>query len=60
VKAYVVTSGALFAVLVLAHLWRLVAEGTGPVHDPWFLAFTGTSAALSIWAFASLRRGSAP
>jgi hypothetical protein len=57
VKAYVMTSGTLFALLVLAHLWRLVAEGTGPVHDPWFLAFTGASAALSIWAFASLRRG---
>ena len=57
-KAYVVTSGTLFALLVLAHLWRLVAEGTGMVRDPWFLGFTTASAALSVWAFASLRRGS--
>jgi hypothetical protein len=28
------------------------------VRDPWFLRFTTASAALSVWAFASLRRGS--
>ena len=37
-RAYVLTSGLLFLVLGLAHAARFVAEGSGPLHNPLFVA----------------------
>ena len=39
-KAYVVTTGILFGLLVIAHVWRAILEGAGVTRDPWFLAIT--------------------
>ena len=50
-KAYLVTSGSLFALLALVHVWRLAEEGWGPAGNPWFVATTPVAAALSVWAF---------
>ena len=54
-KAYVVTTGSVFGVLVLAHVWRAVEEGPHVATDPWFVLFTVVAAALSIWAWRVLR-----
>ena len=54
-KAYVVTTGAVFGLLTLAHIWRAVAEGPHLATDPWFVLITITAAALSFWAWRVLR-----
>ena len=50
-KAYLVTSGSLFGLLALVHVWRIAQEGWGPATNPWFVAITLVAAALSVWAF---------
>lgn len=54
-KAYVMTSGSLFGLLVLAHVVRIVMEGPRVMQDPWFAGFTIAAAALSLWACRVLR-----
>ena len=53
-KPYVITTGVIFGLITLAHIWRIAAER--PVAaDPWFLSLTGIAAGLAFWAFALLR-----
>jgi hypothetical protein len=54
-KAYVTTTGAIFALITLAHLLRIVAEGTHLATDPWFMLLTVAAAALCVWAWRLLR-----
>jgi len=54
-KTYVRITGALFGVLALVHVWRIVQEGHR-LGDPVFLALTVASAALAIWAWRLQRR----
>jgi hypothetical protein len=49
-KAYVAITGALFALLTFAHLWRIVAENRNLAFAPDFVIITAISAALSVWA----------
>jgi hypothetical protein len=58
-RAYLITTGVLFALLVLAHIWRATTEPS-LTRDPWFLLFSVLAAALSIWAFSLLRRAPRP
>jgi hypothetical protein len=54
-KAYAITTGALFGLLTIVHLLRIVKEpqlGTEPIY----LLITALSAALCVWAFFVLRR----
>jgi hypothetical protein len=55
VKAYVMTTGALFGVLSLVHVWRVVGGERSLAGDPWFVLFTGIAAALFLWAVWLLR-----
>jgi len=55
-KAYVLTTGALFGLLVVAHAWRAVEEGAHVAKDPWFVGFTILAVALCGWAVTLLRR----
>ena len=54
-RAYVATTGALFALLVAAHAWRLVGEPQLS-RDPVFLLFTAAPIALCIWSARLLLR----
>jgi hypothetical protein len=54
-RAYVTTSGAIFGLLVLAHLLRIVMEGSHLARDPWYVLVTIASAALCVWAIRVLR-----
>ncbi|MGI8735296.1 MAG: hypothetical protein ACR2LM_18580 [Pyrinomonadaceae bacterium] len=54
-KAYVLTSGAIFGLLTIAHVLRVLME-RHLVTDPVFILFTLISAALSIWAWRVLRQ----
>jgi hypothetical protein len=59
-KAYLITTGALFALLASAHLLRTIAEWRRVTADPWFLVegpMIGVAAgALCFWALHLLRR----
>jgi hypothetical protein len=54
-KAYVVTSGSVFGLLVLAHIARVIAEGLHVAADPVFMFATAVAATLCAWAGYLLR-----
>jgi hypothetical protein len=54
-KAYVVTSGSIFGLIVLAHVLRIIAEGSRVARDPLFILLTLAAASLSFWAWRVLR-----
>ena len=49
-KAYVTTTGALFALLVLVHVWRAFVEGPQLFREPFYIGITVASAGLAVWA----------
>jgi hypothetical protein len=53
-KAYVITTGIVFALLVVAHVLRMFVEGRGVV-DPFYIAVTVIAAALALWALREVR-----
>ena len=55
-RTYLITTGVLFALLALVHLWRVIEESASLARDPWFLIITAAAAALSVWAFRLLRQ----
>ena len=55
-RAYVITTGAVFGLLTMAHVLRMVMEKPDLASDPFYLAITAASAALGIWAWIVLRR----
>jgi len=58
-KAYVLTTGAIFALITLAHVWRMVAEPR-VATEPWYLALTLLAAGLGVWAWRLLRAPARP
>ena len=59
-RAYVATSGTVFALLVLAHIARVFAEGLRVASNPWFIASTLAATVLCVWAFRLLMVSSRP
>jgi hypothetical protein len=56
-KAYVVTTGTVFGLLTLAHLWRMLEERQ-MATEPWYVLITVAAGALSLWAWLLVRRSS--
>jgi hypothetical protein len=54
-KAYVMTTGGVFGLLVAAHIWRIVEEGPRLARDPVYLLITAVAAALCVWAWRVLK-----
>lgn len=54
-KAYVITTGTIFALITCAHVFRIFAEGHG-VIDPWFIGLTALTAGLAFWSWQVWRR----
>ena len=54
-KAYLITTGALFGLLASAHVWRTFAEWPRLAQDPWFMlegpGIGAVAAALAVWAW---------
>ena len=48
-KTYVMTTGAIFGLLVLIHIWRMVVE-THLATEPGYIVVTLLAALLSLWA----------
>jgi len=59
-RAYVITTGAVFGLLTIAHVLRMVMEKPDLASEPFYLAITAASAALSVWAWYVLRRARQP
>jgi hypothetical protein len=59
-KAYLITTGVVFGLIVVAHLCRVFAEGSKLLMDPLFLLLTFAAAALSFWAWRLLKSSSRP
>ena len=55
-KGYVITSGAIFALITIAHILRMASEGRHLFAEPVFILLTLLSAALSVWAVLVLRK----
>jgi hypothetical protein len=55
-KAYLVTTGTVFGLIVVAHVARVFAEGPHLATDPVFLVLTFAATALSFWAWRLLWR----
>jgi hypothetical protein len=49
-KAYLISTGGLFGLITLVHLWRIVDEWPHLATDPWYLLLTAAAAALCLWA----------
>lgn len=50
-KAYVATTGVIFGLIVIAHIWRAAEEGIAMAKDPAYIALTLAAAALSFWSW---------
>jgi hypothetical protein len=59
-KAYLITTGTIFGLITVAHVWRAFAEGKQVATDPLFLLLTALSAILCLWAFRLLMLKSRP
>ena len=57
-KAYLVTTGTVFALIVASHVLRFISEG-GAVREPLLWVLTVLAGGLSFWAFRLLRLSSA-
>jgi len=54
-KAYLLTTGTVFGLLTIVHIWRVIAESSALARDPWFILITLLSAGLCLWAFRLFR-----
>jgi len=54
-KAYVITTGVIFGLLTLVHIWRAIVEAH-LAADPWYVLITAVAAALCLWAVRLLWR----
>jgi len=54
-KAYIITTGILFGLITVAHLWRIIEEWPHLMKEPWYLLITVAAAALCLWAWRLLR-----
>jgi hypothetical protein len=55
-RAYVLTTGVVFTLLTLAHLWRIALEGRQLLTNPWWVGITLGAAALAVWAWRLIRQ----
>jgi hypothetical protein len=53
-RAYILTSGSIFGLIVLAHVLRLFAE-PHVLREPLWVLLTAAAAGLCVWAFRVLR-----
>jgi tetrahydromethanopterin S-methyltransferase subunit E len=49
-RVYVMTTGVIFGLITLAHIWRAVVEGPGMATNLWFILLTVLAAGLCVWA----------
>lgn len=55
-RTYTITTGVIFSLLTIIHAWRLIAERSSLMAEPWYLGITVMALALSIWAWSLVAR----
>jgi hypothetical protein len=55
-RAYVVTTGVIFGLIVVVHIWRLFIENFAPLTDPAFVVLTALAVGLCAWSAYLVRR----
>jgi hypothetical protein len=50
-KVDVVTTGVIFGLVTVAHVWRMVEEGSHVATDPFFVLVTLASGSLGFWVW---------
>jgi hypothetical protein len=55
VKAYIMTTGTAFGLIVVAHVWRVAVEGLALAKDPAYILLTLAAAGLTVWSWRVLR-----
>lgn len=53
-RTYIMTTGGIFGLLTIAHVWRYTVERQ-LLSSPWHLSITVIAALLFIWAMRLLR-----
>jgi predicted Co/Zn/Cd cation transporter (cation efflux family) len=59
-RAYTLTTGVIFALLVVAHIWRMIVESSSLATDPGYVLITVAAGLLSLWAMRLLIRSRSP
>jgi len=59
-RAYVITTGIVFALLVVAHILRVIEERSQLMKQPPFIFTTFAAVALFVWAMSLPRRSPRP
>ena len=54
-KSYLITTGAVFGLVTVAHICRIAAEWPRFAKDPFYIGLTLIAAGLSFWAWRLLR-----
>jgi len=54
-RAYILTTGVIFGIVTLAHVWRMIEEKP-MATEPWYILITVATGALCLWAWRVLRR----
>lgn len=54
-RAYIITTGWVFGLLVIVHVWRMIEEGTHLARDPFYVLVTLLATALCVWAWRVLK-----
>ena len=57
-RAYVMITGAVFGLIALAHLLRMILEGRHVATDPIFILLTIVAGSLCFWAWRLVRSSS--
>ena len=55
-RCYVIATAIVFALIVVAHGARVVAEGPRILHEPMFMVTSALSLGLAIWGVILLTR----
>lgn len=55
-KAYLITTGIIFALIVAAHILKAIDEGPGTFKNPVFILLTLLAAGLCVWAGRLLKK----
>ncbi len=58
-RTYVTITGVIFGLITVAHIWRIIAEGSRLATQPFFVLMTVASTAFTLWAVRLLRSRSA-
>ena len=54
-RAYILTTGVIFGIVTLAHVWRMIEERQ-MATEPWYILITVATGALCLWAWQVVRR----